>query len=281
MLNDLPEREFVKINRETWERWAGWHRRSTYYDLEGFAAGRRTLDEVELAGFPDVAGRTLLHLQCQLGTESLSWAERGALVTGVDFSGEAIQAARELSKRTGIPARFLEADVLDLPRELDGRYERVFTSHGVLFWLPDLERWARGVARALAPGGLFYIVEVHPLALMFDNGRTDGRLVFQDPYFHSRHARRQDEVGSYASPERAEASESFIWFHSLADVLGSLLGAGLAIRSFDEYPFMGWRLFPWMYEDGYNCWRLPADGPQIPLSFSLLAEKPRRRAGEE
>lgn len=273
------EESAVEVNRRTWNRWARWHSRSQYYDLERFVQGWRTLDDVELAGFPDVEGRTLLHLQCQLGTESLSWAERGAIVTGIDFSEQAIRTARGLSERTGISARFLVADVLDLPHDLDGRFERVFSSHGVLLWLPDLERWAQGIARALVPGGLFYLVEVHPIALMFDNDRTDGRLVPVDPYFHTSSPRRQVEAGSYASPERPERSESFIWFHSLADILGGLLGAGLEIRAFREYPFMGWRLFPWMVEESYNHWRLPPESPQIPLGFSLLARKPA--VGEE
>ncbi len=274
--SESPE-DFVEANRATWNGWSRWNAGSDYYALEQFRAGTRTLDDVELAGFPDVAGKTLLHLQCQLGTESLSWAERGAVVTGVDFSAEAIRAARALSAETGIAAEFLESDVYQLPEVLDRRFDRVFTSHGVLLWLPDMTRWAEVIAHFLAPGGLFYIVEAHPLALMFDNDRTDGRLVFKDPYFHSAKPQRQEEAGHYAWPARPDPGETFIWFHSLSEIVGALLAAGLEIRSFHEYPFMGWRLFPWMIEDGYNHWRLPEGAPDIPLGFSLLAEKPQGR----
>ncbi|MCG2767215.1 MAG: class I SAM-dependent methyltransferase, partial [Anaerolineae bacterium] len=169
---------YLETNRELWNGWAKLHIESAYYDVEGFKAGGESLHPLEIEEVGDVSGKTLLHLQCHFGQNTLSWARRGARVTGVDFSDDAIALACSLSRELDIEAEFIRSDIYDLPEVLDRQFDIVFTSYGVLCWLPDLTRWAEIVARYLSPGGTFYIAEFHPLLTMFDDAGE--RLAF--PY---------------------------------------------------------------------------------------------------
>lgn len=155
--------ERLKANKKVWDALTGPHLLSEFYDVEGFKAGNDWLRPLEIEEMGDVHGKTLLHLQCHFGQDTLSWGRRGAIVTGVDFSDEAIDYARKLSKETGIKADFICSDIYALPEILDQQFDIVFTSYGVLTWLPDLKRWAEVVAHFLKPGGFFYIVEIHPI----------------------------------------------------------------------------------------------------------------------
>ncbi len=160
---------YTQANRALWNAWTLLHEKSEEYDVPGFRAGRCALKPIELAEVGDVAGKTLLHLQCHFGLDTLSWARRGARVTGVDFSDEAIRLARSLSSELAIPAEFIRSDIYELDRVLDREFDIVFTSYGVLVWLSDIRLWGRTVARFLKPGGIFYIAELHPITMIFDN----------------------------------------------------------------------------------------------------------------
>ncbi len=270
--------DYLRSNRELWNAWTPYNVRSAFYDVEGFKAGRQrrrsVLDALETELVGDVHGKSLLHLQCHFGLDSLAWARRGATVTGVDFAQEAIKAARQLAAETGARATFVESDVYDLPANLDGRFDVVFTSHGVLGWLPDLDRWARVVAHFLAPGGRFHLIEAHPFAFLFDDRRTEPGLRLLYPYFHGPEPLREERQGSYAAPDAPIHSVEHTWLHTLADVIGALLRAGLRIEAFAEYPYMAWAMFPWMElrEDG--AWQLPGGAGSLPLMFSLTASSP-------
>jgi SAM-dependent methyltransferase len=273
--------QYIEANRRLWEMWTRVNLESELYDVETFAAGRaRDLDPVVLAGPGDVRGKSLLHLQCHFGMDTLRWVRRGAIATGADFSAPAIEAARALSARMQLPATFVHSDLYALPERLSGAFDVVFTSHGVLGWLPDLDRWAQVIAHFLVPGGIFYIVEVHPFALMFDDARKTPGLAPLYPYFHGPEPVRAEYRGSYAAPEGQFTSVEHAWLHRMSDVIGALLRAGLAIESFEEYPFLGWRFFPWMEQGADGWWRLPAhpDVPfgaaSLPLMFSLKARRP-------
>ncbi|HLW58512.1 MAG TPA: methyltransferase domain-containing protein [bacterium] len=267
----------LKVNQSTWDTWARYHLRGPFYDVEGFKAGRRRdragLDALEVRLLGDVTGRSLLHLQCHFGLDTLAWARRGAKVTGVDFSGEAIAAARALAEEVAPDAAFVESDLYDLPGRLQGEFDIVFTSHGVLGWLPDLGRWAEIIARFLRPRGRFCIVEAHPFALTFDDARSDRELRPGYPYFHRREPMRVERDGSYAAPDAPIRSVTYQWVHSMSDIIGSLLRAGLRIDTFEEYPFMGWAMLPWMEARSDGCWELPPGSGDIPLMFSLTASK--------
>jgi SAM-dependent methyltransferase len=270
-----------RANRDLWNAWTRINLQSDFYDVEAFATGRgRDLDAICLAGPGDVLGKSLLHLQCHFGMDSIRWARHGATVTGVDFSEEAIAAARALAARMGVPPTFNQADVCDLPAQLDGRFDVVFTSHGVLSWLPDLERWARGIARCLAPGGVFFIADAHPMLLCFDDRPTEPGLRLLYPYFHGPEPIRDEHPGCYSAPEAPITSVEHVWLHRLSGIIGSLARAGLRVESFDEYPFLGWKFFPWMQQGADGWWRLPDDARiptgagSLPLMFSLKASRP-------
>jgi len=273
----------IEANRALWNCWTRINLASSFYDVEGFAAGRgRDLDPIALAGPGDVRGRSLLHLQCHFGMDTIRWARHGARVTGVDFSPAAIAAARALAARMDVDATFVESDLHDLPARLDGRFDVVFTSHGVLGWLPDLERWAQVIAHFLAPGGVFFIVEVHPLLLIFNDRLAEPDLRLLYPYFHGPEPLREEHAGCYSAPDAPITSVEHAWLHTLSDVLGALLRAGLRIEAFDEYPFLGWAFFPWMQQGADGWWRLPEPpalplgSRSLPLMFSLRARKDPR-----
>ena len=270
-------RDYLKVNQETWDVWTRYHLGSRFYDLEGFKSGQRSgragLDALEAALLGDVAGKSLLHLQCHFGLDTLAWARRGARVTGVDFSEEAIRAARALAGEMGIPAAFVHSNLYDLPTRLGGEFDIVFTSHGVLGWLPDLEGWAGVIARFLAPGGTFCIVEAHPFAMIFDDDVEGPAPRPRYPYFHAPQPQRVERQGSYAAPDAPIRSITYQWSHSMSEIIGSLLRAGLRIVSFDEYPFGGWAMFPWMAQRPDGTWELPPGMGSVPLMFSLLASK--------
>ena len=161
-------RSAVEAHRQLWDHWTGVHVGSRFYGVEGFEAGASTLCPVEVAEIGEVRGKSLLHLQCHFGLDTLSFARLGARVTGVDLSPKAIEIARGLAGKLGLDARFLACDLYRLGELLDERFDLVFTSYGVLPWLHDLGAWARLVARYLAPGGAFHLVEFHPLLDTFD-----------------------------------------------------------------------------------------------------------------
>lgn len=269
--------KYIRANRDLWNMWAPLHVESEFYDVEGFKAGRprrrHGLDVLETTLLGNVTGKSLLHLQCHFGLDTITWAQRGAAVTGVDFAEKAIAAAQQLAGEMGVPARFICSNVYDLPAKLDEQYDIVFTSHGVLGWLPDLERWASVVAHHLKPGGTLCVIEAHPFALLFDDHRTDAKLLLLYPYFHGPEPFRDAHTGSYAAPDAPIESVEHFWLHTMSDILGSLVRAGLRLTSFQEYPFVAWPLLPWMEERSDGAWQLPGGRGTVPLMFSLLARK--------
>jgi len=260
-----------------WDVWARHHVASSFYDVKGFKAGRREgrrgLDALETRLVGDVAGQSLLHLQCHFGLDTLAWARRGAVATGVDFSGEAITAARALSAEIGVPATFIQSDIYDLPACLQGEFDVVFASHGVLCWMPDLDRWAGVAAHFLRPGGRFCLIEAHPFPLVFDDTLPEPELRIGYPYFDPGEPLRSEQRGSYAAPDGAFDSLTYQWVHPLSDIVGAVLRAGLRVDSFEEYPYVGWAMFPWMVERPDGTFELPSGTWGLPLMFSLTASK--------
>jgi 2-polyprenyl-3-methyl-5-hydroxy-6-metoxy-1,4-benzoquinol methylase len=178
-----PNDAWLGGNRALWDEWTAIHERSEFYDLDEFRRGGIRLREYEIAEIGPVDGKDLLHLQCHFGIDSLSWARLGARVTGADFSPRAIALARSLANELHLEARFVESNLYDLPANLDGDFDVVYTSRGVLGWLPDIHDWARVVAHFVRPGGLFYITEIHPVANAFENeGVQPGELRLAYPY---------------------------------------------------------------------------------------------------
>jgi SAM-dependent methyltransferase len=262
---------YLQQNKDHWNEITPIHERSQMYDVAGFKAGKCSLLPTELKEMGDVSGKSLLHLQCHFGMDTLSWGRLGAKVTGVDFSDEAIKLARSLCKETGIKANFICSDIYALPEVLKGKFDIVFTSYGVLCWLPDLKKWAEIIAHLLKPGGFFYIVEGHPFATVFDNSKTAKKLDVTVPYFHKKEPIKWEPEGDYADPEYISSHGSYEWMHPVSDIVNALIQAGLKIEFLHEFPTCFYKAMPFMIQDKDGGWRL--EGDPIPQVFSIKATK--------
>ena len=271
--------QHIADNLRTWEAWTEIHVDSQFYDVASFRDGSRPvrLRDYEIAEVGPVAGKSLLHLQCHFGLDTLSWARLGARVTGADFSHAAVQAARQLATDVGIEATFVESDIYELPRNLEGEFDVVYTSRGVLGWLPSISRWADVVAHFVKPGGIFYITEVHPIAQVFDDeaGVEPGGLRLRYPYWEHLDPLTFQVEGSYA--DRNAPTEGLVehaWNHSMGEIVSSLVDAGLRIEFLHEFDFAEWAM-PFLESDPDGRSRLPADvSGRLPLFFSVRASKP-------
>jgi SAM-dependent methyltransferase len=271
--------EYRKSNLELWNNWALLHVASDAYHVESFKAGKNSLRPIELEEVGDVAGKTLLHLQCHFGKDTLSWARLGATVTGVDFSDEAIRIARELSAGLAIPATFVQSDIYDLPNVLSGQFDIVFVSYGAIYWLNDLDEWARIAASYLKPGGLFYIAEFHPFPMVFEDAEDGQSLKIAYPSrSRSDEPLRFETHGSYAVPDADYHAVEYGWNHSMSDIINSLIKAGLQIEFLHEYHFSADRSMFKALEptgDGWYQLKNPVERAAIPLMFSIRAHKAR------
>jgi SAM-dependent methyltransferase len=270
---------YLKANLASWDEAVTLHVGSELYDVEGFKAGRSTLSEIELDELgPSVReGTTLLHLQCHFGLDTLSWARRGAIVTGADFSGEGVRTARSLADEVGLSRRatFVQSDVESLPDRLSGSFDVVFASWGALIWLDDLERWADVVAHFLKPGGILYIAEFHPYAFLLADDATPGSLRIGYPYFMHGVPQRFDEPGDYAEPEaRTEHTITFEWLHGFGEIIDPLLRRGLRLDFLHELPYTVPGLqFSFLEKDARGMLRVRDHHEDFPLSFTLRMTK--------
>jgi SAM-dependent methyltransferase len=259
----------LKENREAWDLRTRVHLDSAFYDVESFKRGRSSLRRLELEELGDVTGRSLLHLQCHFGMDTLSWARLGAKVTGADFSEQAIAVARSLAAELGIKAKFICANLYDLPDVLEGEFDIVVSTYGILGWLPDLDGWARVIAHFLKPGGKFCIVEIHPIISLFEE--VGGELKVTESLFDSGPF-ESETVETYADGLALPAHTEHNWLWPLGKMVTALCGAGLRIERLRELPVDVRQRLPSMVrgDDGY--WRLPGD--PLPLLFTCVATRP-------
>ena len=274
-MSTSPIEEKLRTNQLAWNEWARLHVGSKSYDVEGFKAGQSSLLAIEREEIGDVGGKSLLHLQCHFGLDSLSWARAGARVTGVDFSDDAIGIARSLNDELGLDANFVCSNLYDLRNNLTGQFDIVYTSYGVLCWLPDLRGWAEVIEHFTKSGGIFYVVEDHPAALIFDNDEKAQELRMSRSYFYDPAGDRYDEPGSYAEPDaKTVHNVKYEWKHSLGDIINALIGTGLRVESLHEFPYSFYPLFWGMEKGDDGWWRMPTLKYDIPFMFSLMARKP-------
>lgn len=267
--------EHTRANQALWDEKTEIHKDTPFYDLPGFIAGKNALQSIELEEMGDVKGKSLLHLQCHFGMDTLSWARLGAKVTGVDFSPKAIELAKSISAEIDVPGRFIQSEVYTLPDVLDEQFDIVFTSYGVLVWLGDLVRWGQVIEHFLKPGGTFYIAEMHPFAMTLDNETEDPVLQFMYPYFHSAEPMKFETAGTYADPDAdVIVPFQFEWSHSMGDIINALTSAGLQIEYLHEFPFCAYQMLPFMEKREDGWWHLPEGMPELPLMFSIKASKP-------
>ncbi len=267
--------EFQKTNQRHWDEAAPLHVGSEFYDVESFKTGRNSLYQLEIDDMGPVDGKTLLHLQCHFGQDTLSWARLGAQVTGLDFSSEAIEAARTLASEIGADAEFVSSNVYDAVDALDGRqFDAVYTGGGALVWLPDIDRWAAVAAACVAPGGVLYLREFHPLSQIFDDEAESG-LHVRYPYFQPAEPLRFEfEGGTYAVAAEIANNVTYEWAHSLGEVITAIAQAGLQIEFLHEVDYTEFKQFPFMVEEQPGRWRLPEHAKSVPLMYSLRARKP-------
>jgi SAM-dependent methyltransferase len=256
-----------ELNRSWWDERVPLHVASDFYDVEAFKAGAGTLRPFELDEVGDVSGRSLVHLQCHFGLDTLSWARLGARVTGLDFSKPAIEAARSLAADAELDAEFVLASVYDASMALDGRrFDVVYTGLGALNWLPDLDGWADVIAQLVAPGGCLYLSEFHPIADVF----ADEDLTIEHDYFQSEPF-NFDDPGTYADLEaHTEHNRTEEWQHTLGDVVSAVIEAGLTLEFLHEHDYTLFPRWPFLEKDG-DSYRMPAGRPRLPLMYSLRA----------
>lgn len=261
------EENYIEINKESWNNRTDVHVNSEFYDVKGFLGGKSSLNSIELELLGDVSGKSILHLQCHFGQDSLSLSRMGAKVTGIDLSDKAIKVAQDLSEKLNVDAEFICCDLYDLPNHLNKTFDIVFTSYGTIGWLPDLDKWAAVVSRFLKPEGKFVFAEFHPVVWMFD----DAFEKIEYNYFKSEAIETLE--GSYTE-SRTDAKQQFItWNHSLSEVLSSLLKQGLQINSFNEYDYSPYNCFQNTIEFEPNKFRIQHLGNNIPMVYSLTATK--------
>ena len=244
------------------------HAESELYDLAGFRSGRDDIRPFELEEIGPVRGKELLHLQCHLGTDTLSWARHGAHVSGLDFSPKAIEIATTLAADCRIDARFWCADVYDAVEAVEGRkFDIVYTGIGALGWLPDLAAWARVVGALLRPGGLLYLVEIHPIVI----GVLGDGLTMTNDILDAEYIEWDEKGGTYAAPDATfEHTTTFERAHALSDVISAVLDAGLVLELFHEQSYTN-APWPWTVRNDDGYYRLPAGYPRFPLTYSLRA----------
>ncbi len=267
--------EIARENLAYWTEAVAIHLASPFYRTQDFRRGEIVLDRVAREGVGEVAGQRLLHLQCHFGLDTLSLARMGALVTGLDYSAPAIEAARALSAETGTPGDFVLADALDPPAGLTG-FDIVFASWGAICWRRDISRWMSVAASALKPRGRLFLLEGHPAMLMMDDGahvKAGAPFVQAFPY-DSRDPVIAPDQQDYADPDAPiTATRTGVWLHGLGRILNAAIAAGFVTRRLEEGDRIPWRFSAQLVpiESGY--WGLPEGAPFLPLSFALEAVK--------
>lgn len=258
-----------ETNRETWNNKVAVHAGSDFYDLDSFKKGRSSLNRFELNALPDVDGVSMLHLQCHFGQDTLSWSRMGAKCTGVDISDKAIELAKQLNDELQLDAEFVCCNVLDTAEHVSGDFDLVFTSYGVIGWLPDLKPWAEMIATKLKPGGTFYMVEFHPIIWMFDYLETPPSLRYG---YQQKEAIYEEYEGTYADEgSKQVVSKEYGWNHGLGEVVTALISAGLTIDYLHEHMKSPYAVFQGLVKDDLGMYEL-ADG-LYPLIFEIKATK--------
>ena len=271
--------DYREVNRANWDDRVPAHLESPDYAVRRFVSDPAFISEVvrfDLPRLGDIAGQRGVHLQCHIGTDTVSLARLGATMTGLDFSAPAVAAARELASQTGANATFVQADLYAAPEVLGrGGFDLVYTGVGALCWLPDIRRWADVVGALLRPGGRLFIREGHPMLWSLDDQRDDDLLVVRYPYFEQAEPLVFDLAGTYVETDAIfEHNVTHEWNHGLGEIITALLDAGLAITGFTEHDSVHWNALPGAMEQiGGGQWRLADNPARLPHSYTMQAVK--------
>lgn len=258
--------DYIEINRNSWNNRVETHVKSKFYNQEDFIKGCTSLNDIELNLLGDLKGKSVLHLQCHFGQDSISLSRLGANVTGIDLSDKAISVAKELAKETNETVEFICCNIYDLPNYLNKKFDIVYTSYGTIGWLPDLLQWANIVYTFLKPNGKFVFVEFHPVVWMYDDNFE--KIAYN--YFNTG-AILENENGTYADKSADISLTNVNWNHSLGEVLSSLINSNLEIRSFAEYNYSPYNCFNNTIEVEKGKFVIEHIGSKIPIVFALTA----------
>lgn len=268
----------LELNRASWDERAPLHAASGDYEVERFVAEPGHLSEVvrfDLPRLGDIHGLRAVHLQCHIGTDTLSLARLGAEVCGLDFSAASLAQARQLAERCGAGIGYVESDVYQAAQVLPAEaFDLVYTGIGALCWLPSIERWARVVASLLKPGGRLFIREGHPMMWAIDEEREDA-LHVDLPYFERAEPLVWECDTTYVeSPDTLTATVTHIWNHGLGEIITALLSHGMEITALEEHQSLPWNALPGrMSQHADGEWRLDEAPWRLPLSYTLQAIK--------
>jgi SAM-dependent methyltransferase len=267
----IEKTDYLELNKKAWNNKVPYHIASNFYENEAFIQGKNSLRHVELVLLNrlNLKDKSLLHLQCHFGQDSISLARLGAKVTGLDFSLVAIEKARELAILCKEDLAFVEEDVLQYNGAGSARFEVVFTSYGTIGWFSDLSAWAKVVARSLVSGGSFVMVDFHPFIWSFD----DDLKSFAYDYFQ---AEPIIEVtnGTYADRTAPLNDTIATWNHGMSEIISALLAAGLNLKEFKEYDYSTYDCFANLQQDAPEVFRFEHVPVKIPMMYSLVLNKP-------
>lgn len=259
---------YIEINKNTWNNKVPIHVESTFYDNESFIKGKSTLNTIELELLGNVKEKSILHLQCHFGQDTLSLSRMGAKTTGIDFSDKAIEKAKELNEKLKLDAKFICCDVYETLKHTNQKYDIVYSSYGTIGWLPDLDKWANVISESLKPNGIFVFAEFHPVVWMFDNNFNE---VFYN-YFNVEEI-IEDEIGTYADRYTGIETRTVTWNHAFTEVLNALIKVGLEIENFNEYNYSPYNCFNHTEEFEPNKFRIKKFANKIPMVYALKARK--------
>lgn len=259
---------YIEINKKLWNQRTEIHYNSDFYDVVSFIKGKDSLNPIEIELLGDIKGKKILHLQCHFGQDTISLSRYGAIATGVDFSENAIEKAKKLNEQLGANAKFIQCNIYKLPEILDEKFDIVYTSYGVIGWLPDMKEWAKIINRFLKPKGKFIIVEFHPIVWMFshDFKKIEFKYMDSDPII-------EEPEGTYTDRNSGIKEKSVVWNHGLSSVLNSIIKTGLKITDFKEYNYSPYDCFKNGVKIDDRKFKIKGLEDKIPMIFSLKAEK--------
>ena len=271
----MPLDEYRIANRANWDARVDIHYASAEYGIDRYLADPDHISDVvslDRDRLGDLTGKKLIHLQCHIGTDTISLARLGAEVTGIDLSEKSIDAARRLSADSGTPARFFVSELYDAPTVVPEKFDIVYTGAGAICWIPDIRGWAEVVASFLSPGGRFHMLEGHPMLWSLDWDDTEKLSVIY-PYFETEEPDAEIEEGTYAGEGVVTSPLNYAWNHGIGETLTALLDVGFRIDAIEEYDFCAWQGIEQMVlsEDGY--WRLPEETRRLPAMWMVAATK--------
>lgn len=260
--------DYIAHNKDAWNKRTAVHLNSEFYDVKGFKTHKNSLKSIEQELLGDVKGKKILHLQCHFGQDSLSLANMGAMVTGVDLSDAAIAAAKDLSEELNLEARFICCDIYDLPQHLDEEFDIVFTSYGTIGWLPDMEKWANVVSRYLKKGGIFVIADFHPVVWMFSNDfqKVEYAYFKEEPIV-------EQTTGTYTDRNAPIETTEVGWNHSFSEILGALLAEKLQLLTFQEFDYSPYACFQNTESPDGEKWYIKGMEKKIPMVYAFKMVK--------